>query len=207
MAEATAALNFIKDAWDKGLFPADAPAYDYAANNKAFLEEQAILVINAASIYVAASKDKPELAEAMGLAPKPKALRNNTDCGLRYSLVMAKESPNQATATDLIKALYDKDIYGPWLEAGFVANVLKEYDSHPMWTGKRAAFNLAAQIGVYSGFPAPYDNAAISELGSAEPPIGSMVVRVLIDGWTPEEAIAEADEFAKRVFDKYYKQG
>lgn len=207
MAEATQALNFIKDAWDKGLFPADAPAYDYAANNKAFLEEQAILVINAASIYVAASKDKPALAEAMGLAPKPKALRNNTDCGLRYSLVMSKESPNQATATDLLKALYDKEVYGPWLEAGFVANVLKEYDSLPMWTGKRAAFNLAAQIGVYGGYPAPYDNAAMAELGSAEPPIGSMVVRVLIDGWEPEKAILEADEFAKRVFEKYYKQG
>lgn len=207
MAEATAALNFIKDAWDKGLFPADAPAYDYAANNKAFLEEQAILVINAASIYVTATKDKPALAEAMGLAPKPKALRNNTDAGLRYTLVMSKDSSNQETATDLIKALYDKEVYGPWLEAGFVANVLKEYDSHPMWQGKRAAFNLAAQIGVYGGYPAPYDNAAMAELGSAEPPIGSMVVRVLIDGWTPEEAIKEADEFSKRVFEKYYKQG
>jgi hypothetical protein len=31
-----------------------------------------------------------------------------------------------------------------------------------------------------------------------------MVVRVLIDGWTPEEAIAEADEFGKRVFEKYF---
>ncbi len=207
MAEATAALNFIKDAWDKGLFPADAPAYDYAANNKAFLEEQAILVINAASIYVTASKDKPALAEAMGLAPKPKALRNNTDCGLRYTVVMSKASTKQETALDLIKALYDKEIYAPWLEAGFVANVLKEYDSLPMWTGKRAAFNLAAQIGVYGGYPAPYDNAAMAELGSAEPPIGSMVVRVLIDGWTPEDAIKEADAFSKRVFEKYYKQG
>ena len=47
----------------------------------------------------------------------------------------------------------------------------------------------------------------MSELGSAEPPVGSMVVRVLIDGWTPEEAIKEADAFAKRVFEKYYKQG
>lgn len=207
MAEATQALNFIKDAWDKGLFPADAPAYDYAANNKAFLEEQAILVINAASIYVAASKDKPKLAEAMGLAPKPKALRDTTDCSLRYSLVVSKASGNKETGIDLIKALYNKEIYAPWLEAGFVANVVKEYDTLPMWTGKRAAFNLAAQIGTYGGYPAPHDNAAISELGSTEPPIGSMVVRVLIDGWTPEDAIKEADAFSKRVFEKYYKQG
>jgi multiple sugar transport system substrate-binding protein len=207
MAEATRALNFIKDAWDQGLFPADAPAYDYAANNKAYLEKQAVMVINAASIYVNASQNDPELAEATGLAPKPKETRDTTDCGLRYTVVMAKTSENKETATDLIKALYSQEIYAPWLEAGFVANVLKEYDALPMWTGTRAAFNLAAQIGVYGGFPAPYDNAAMAELtGGPEAPVGSMVVRVLIDGYTPEEAILEADEFSKRVFEKYYPQ-
>ena len=207
MAEATAALNFIKDAWDQGLFPPDAPAYDYAANNKAYLEKQAVMVINAASIYVNASQNDPELAEATGLAPKPKATRDTTDAGLRYTVVMSKASENKETAIDLIRALYDKEIYAPWLEAGFVANVLKEYDALPMWTGKRAAFNLAAQIGVYGGFPAPYDNAAMAELtGGPEAPVGSMIVRVLIDGLTPEEAILEADEFSKRVFEKYYPQ-
>jgi multiple sugar transport system substrate-binding protein len=204
-AEATRALNFAKDAYDKGLFPADAAAYDYAANNKAYLEEQAILVINAASIYVTASKTKPALAEATGLAPKPKDKRDTTDAGLRYTLVMAKESKNKETATDLIKALYTSDIYGPWMEQGFVANVLKEYDKLPIWTGKRAAFNLAAQIGTYGGYPAPYDNAAMAELLGPDSPVGSMMVRVLLDGWSPEKAIDEADTFAKRVFEKYFK--
>jgi len=205
MAEAVAALNFVKESYDLGLFPPDAAAYDYAANNKAFLEEQALLVINAASIYVAAQKDKPELAEAMGLAPKPKALRDTTDCGLRYTVVQSNKSKEKEKASDLVRALFDSEIYAPWLEAGFVANVLKEYDSLPMWEGKRSAFNLAAQIGVYPGYPAPFDNAAISELGgSPDSPIGSMVVRVLIDGWTPEDAIAEADTFSKRLFEKYF---
>jgi multiple sugar transport system substrate-binding protein len=207
MEQATRALNFIKEAWDQGLFPPDAPAYDYAANNKAFLEKQAVLVINAASIYVNASQNDPELAEATGLAPKPKDERDTTDCGLRYTVVMSKASEAKEKTIDLIRALYDSDIYAPWLEAGFVANVLKEYDSLPMWTGKRAAFNLAAQIGIYGGYPAPYDNAAMAELGgSPDSPIGSMVVRVLIDGYSPEEAILEADEFSKRVFEKYYPQ-
>lgn len=203
--EATDALNFIKDAYDKGLFPADAAAYDYAANNKAYLEEQALLVINAASIYVQASKDKPALAEATGLAPKPSALRNTTNASLRYTVVMSKTAKDSATAMKLINALYDKDIYASWLELGFVANVLKEYDTLPMWTGKRAAFNLAAQIGTYGGYPAPYDNAAMAELNGPDAPIGSMVVRVLLDGWTPEQAIDEADAFSKNVFSKYYK--
>jgi ABC-type glycerol-3-phosphate transport system substrate-binding protein len=204
MEEATRALNFAKEAWEMGLFPPDAPAYDYAANNKAYQEKQALLVINAASIYVWASENDPELAEATGLAPKPKDLRDTTDAGLRYTVVMSKESRNQELATDLIRALYNEDIYAPWLEKGFVANVLKEYDALPMWTGKRAAFNLAAQIGTYGGYPAPYDNAAMAELNSTDPPIGAMVVRVLLDNWTPEQAILEADAFSKRVFEKYF---
>ena len=205
MAEAVAALNFAKECYDLGLFPPDAAAYDYAANNKAFLEEQALLVINAASIYVAAQKDKPALAEAMGLAPKPKATRDTTDCGLRYTVVMSNKSENKEKASDLIRALYDSEIYAPWLEAGFVANVLKEYDSLPMWEGTRKAFNLAAQIGVYPGYPSLYENAAIAQLGgSPDSPIGTMVVRVLIDGLTPEDAVAEADEFSKREFAKFF---
>lgn len=204
-AEAIAALNFAKDAFDQGLFPADAAAYDYAANNKAYLEEQALLVINAASIYVQASKDNPPLAEATGLAPKPSAARNTTNAGLRYTVVMAKDTKDSATSMKLIEDLYSADIYGPWMEQGFVANVLKEYDALPMWTGKRSAFNLAAQIGTYGGYPAPYDNAAMAELNGPDSPIGSMMVRVLIDGWSPEEAIDEADAFSKNVFSKYFK--
>ncbi|MFZ1753846.1 MAG: substrate-binding domain-containing protein [Caldilineaceae bacterium] len=205
MAEAVDALNFAKEAYDMGLFPPDAPAYDYAANNKFYLEKQGLLVINAASIYVAAQANDPELAENTGLAPKPKALRDTTDASLRYTVVQSNKSKNKEKASDLVRALFDSEIYAPWLEAGFVANVLSEYDSLPMWEGKRKAFNLAAQIGSYPGYPAPYDNAAISELsGSPDSPIGSMVVRVLLDGWTPEEAIAEADTFSKRVFEKYF---
>lgn len=204
-AEATAALNFAKECFDLGLFPPDAAAYDYAANNKFILEKQGLLAINAASIYTAAQQSDPELAENLGLAPKPKALRDTTDASLRYTVVQAAKGKNPEKASELVRALFDSEIYAPWLEAGFVANVLREYDALPMWEGKRAAFNLAAQIGSYPGYPAPFDNAAISELnGSPDSPIGSMVVRVLIDGWSPEEAIAEADSFSKRVFQKYF---
>ena len=204
MENAVRALNFIKEAWDMGLFPEDAASWDYSSNNTNYQEEQGILVINAASIYVWAQTNKPELAEATGLAPKPSDLRDTTNAGLRYTLVMNKEAANPTKATELIKALYDSSIYAPWLEKGFVTNVVHEYDTLPMWEGKRAQFNTAANIGVYGGYPAPFDNAAMAELNGPNAPIGSMVVRVLIDGWTPEEAIAEADEFSKRVFEKYF---
>jgi len=44
----------------------------------------------------------------------------------------------------------------------------------------------------------------MADLNGPNDPVGTMVVRVLIDGWTPEEAIAEADEFSKKTFAKYF---
>ncbi|HRJ43979.1 MAG TPA: substrate-binding domain-containing protein, partial [Caldilineaceae bacterium] len=102
MAEAVSALNFAKECYDLGLFPPDAAAYDYAANNKFYLEKQGLLVINAASIYVAAQTNDPELAENTGLAPKPKALRDTTDAGLRYTVVMSNKSKEKEKASDLV---------------------------------------------------------------------------------------------------------
>lgn len=203
--EAIAALNFAKEAWDMGLFPNDAASWDWSSNNTSYQEEQCLTAINAASIFTWSEENKPELAEATGLAPKPSAMRDTTNASLRYTVVMNKEA-NADVATELIKGLYDSSIYAPWLEMGFVTNVVHEYDSLPMWEGKRAQFNLAANIGIYPGYPAPYDNAAMAELGSSDSnsPEGKMMVRVLVDGWTPEEAIAETDEFAKRTFEKYF---
>jgi ABC-type glycerol-3-phosphate transport system substrate-binding protein len=203
-AEAVRALTFIKEAYDMGLFPDDAASWDYSSNNTSYQEEQGIVAINAASIYVWAEENKPELAEATSLAPKPADVRDTTNASLRYTLVLSNSAANPEGAKNLIKGLYDSSIYAPWLEKGFVTNVVHEYDTLPMWTGKRSQFNLAANIGVYSGYPAPYDNAAMAELNGPNAPIGSMVVRVLVDGWTPEDAIAEADQFSKRVFEKYF---
>ena len=203
-AEAKAALEFALGGWEMGLFPDDAASWDWSSNNKSYQEEQCILVINSASIYTWSQANKPELAEVTGLVGKPKNVRDTTTAGLRYTVCMPKVSKEKGTAAELIKAVFTKEIYAPWLELGFVTNVVHEYDTLPMWEGKRAKFNEAAQSGVYGGFPAPYDNAAMQEAGGPNDPVGSMTVRVLIDGWSPEEAIEEADTFVKGVFAKYF---
>ena len=203
---AARALTFAKEAWDMGMFPNDAASWDYSSNNKAYQEEQAIVVINAASIYTWAEANKPELAEVTGLAPKPKDVRDTTNASLRYCTMMSGETKKREAAATLIQGLYTSGIYAPWLEKGFVTNVVHEYDTLPMWEGKRAQFNQAANIGVYSGYPAPYDNAAMSDLLNvgSNAPTGSMMVRVLIDSWNIEDAIDESDEFAKQVFSRYF---
>jgi hypothetical protein len=189
-----------------GLFPSDAASWDYSSNNKSYQEEQCLIAINAASIFTWCQENKPELAEVTGLAPKPKDVRDTTNASLRYCTMMSANTKIPEVAGELIQGLYTADVYAPWLEKGFVTNVVHEYDTLPMWEGKRAQFNQAANIGVYSGYPAPYDNAAMADLNNvgSNAPIGTMMVRVLIDGWTTEDAINESDEFAKQVFARYF---
>ncbi len=200
------ALEFLKGAYKMELFPKDAASWDWSSNNKAYQEEQALVVINAASIYTWCQTNKPALAEVTGLAPKPKDKLATTDASLRYTVVMPKVCKDKETATALIKALYDKNIYAPWLELGFVTNVVKEYDTLEMWKkGKRGAFNQAVRVGVYPGYPAPYDNAAMAEAGGVNDPVGNIVVRVLIDGWDNAKALDETDKRTKEIFAKYFK--
>ena len=78
---------FAKEAWDMGLFPDDAAAWDYSSNNTNYQEEQGILVINAASIYVWCQENKPELAEATVWLPNRKmcVTRRTPVCATRSS--------------------------------------------------------------------------------------------------------------------------
>ena len=56
--KAVRALNFAKEAWEMGVFPEDAASWDWAANNKNYQEEQGLIIINAASVYVLASREQ-----------------------------------------------------------------------------------------------------------------------------------------------------
>jgi hypothetical protein len=68
---------------------------------------------------------------------------------------------------------------------------------------QRAGFLNAAKNGVLGGYPGPL-TVAYSELDTFVP-CTSMVLRVLIDGWTVDEAVAEAEQVAKDIYAKHYK--
>ncbi|MEZ4836311.1 MAG: extracellular solute-binding protein [Caldilineaceae bacterium] len=144
---AVRALTFAKEGWDMGLFPADAASWDWSSNNKSYQEEQSIFVINSASVYTWAQANKPELVEVTGLAPGPKDARHTTNAGLRYTVVMYKETKN-AEAGQLIQGPYTPEIHG--LVAGErLCHQRGARVRQPAHVGRQARFqfNLAANIG------------------------------------------------------------
>ncbi|MEM7022697.1 MAG: extracellular solute-binding protein, partial [Pseudomonadota bacterium] len=64
-------LEWVKDAWDKGLFPPGNTTWDGGGDNQAYLSGQAAFVANTGSIGIASSKDDPELFEATGFSSLP----------------------------------------------------------------------------------------------------------------------------------------
>ena len=203
-AEATAALEFARGAWEMGLLPRRRGVLGLVLEQQV-LPGRAVHPGHQLGLDLYLVRDKQARA-GRGHRPGGQAQERarHDHAGLRYTVVMPKVAKEKGTAAELIKAVFTKEIYAPWLEMGFVTNVVHEYDTLPMWTGKRAKFNEAAQSGVYGGFPAPYDNVAMAESGGPNDPVGTMTVRVLIDGWEPARAIEETDTFVKGVFAKYF---
>ncbi|HET8729178.1 MAG TPA: extracellular solute-binding protein, partial [Alphaproteobacteria bacterium] len=54
-------LSWVKDAWDKGLFPPGNTTWDGAGDNQAYLSGQAVFIANTGSVGIAAKGDDPEL--------------------------------------------------------------------------------------------------------------------------------------------------
>jgi hypothetical protein len=66
---------------------------------------------------------------------------------------------------------------------------------------RRASFLTASTSGIGVGHPAQPTRAWI-ELSSRQP-VTTMLTRVLIDGWEPRRAMAEAETLAREIYTTY----
>ena len=63
--------TWVKDAWDKGIFPPGNTTWDGAGDNQAYLSGQAAFIANTGSVGIAAKNDDPELFEGSAFSPLP----------------------------------------------------------------------------------------------------------------------------------------
>jgi multiple sugar transport system substrate-binding protein len=56
-------LEWVKDAWDRGVFPPGNATWDGAGDNQAYLSGQAAFIANTGSVGIAARGQDPELFE------------------------------------------------------------------------------------------------------------------------------------------------
>jgi multiple sugar transport system substrate-binding protein len=187
------------------IFSPGAFEWDNASNNKAYQEETAVSIHNPASVLVWLLENKPELADVStikGLPAGPKGAFNSAGTRVAWGLFNTSPEDRQALGKDLLRYLMAPEQFEPWIALAFASPAVAKYEEMEMWKDpKRAGFLEGAKTGVLGGYPGPITPAS-AELGSLVPAT-SMVLRVLIDGWTIDEAVEEAEQVAKDVYSKY----
>lgn len=199
-------LTFIvEDMYNQGIFPPGAFEWDNASNNAAYQDETAISINNPASVLVWLLDNKPELAEAtavQALPAGPNGSFNSAGTRVAWAIMNTSSEQRQELGVELLRYLMEPEQFEPWIELAFAAPAVEQYAEMEIWQDpKRAGFLDAAKNGVLTGYPGPLNSAA-SELDTLVPAT-SMVLRVIIDGWSVDEAIEEAEQIVTDTYGKY----
>lgn len=201
--ETRAYLEWVTTAFADGLFPPGVTTWDGAGDNVAYQSGNAAFIFNPGSVYLYMRDNDPELGESTRYSALPAgpAMRiSPVDANVR---VIPTNSKNKELARDLLKYLADPEfmkeyyynaIYGPAAEAYQDAPIFSESPVH------EGLLDLALN-GTFGAFP-DVDNPAFAEYQTnfLSP---RMVQRVVVDGVSIDDAIAETQEACQAIYDKY----
>ncbi len=149
--------------WKDG-FDETGLSWDDSANNRAFLSDQLAVTLNGSSIYEAAKKDAPNIAQDMDHADPPKGPSGQFYELQGQSFGILKSSKNVAGAQDFFKWWFDQKQFGDWLHAQNTYELppTKSWANDPMWTKdpKLAAFGREVNFGRIDGYAGPLNDKA-----------------------------------------------
>jgi multiple sugar transport system substrate-binding protein len=196
-------LEWIKNAWDQGIFPPGAATWDGQGDNQAYLSGQAAFIANTGSVANAAKVDDPELYAATGYSPLPagpvlhisQVSCQNRAVSADGNVEAAKAVIEALAAPELMQEYYKTAIWGP---------VLKNQASFEIFNGDdpvHVGLRELVENGTPPGSPDVY-NTAYGDF-SANFIVPKMIQRVLIDGYDFDKAMDEAQTAGQAIYDKY----
>ena len=119
-------LRWVKDAWDKKVFPPGNTTWDGAGDNQAYLSGQAAFIANTGSVGIAAKTQDPELFKATAYSSLPAGPKGVVSPiqpqRARHPQVEQEPGSGQGAASSIspqpafMNAYYDAAIYGPVLK-------------------------------------------------------------------------------------------
>lgn len=199
--ETAKALEYVKGLYEN--FVPGTASWNDSNNNKAFLADQLSLTVNGISIYVAAKKDAPKIAEDMNHAHLPPGLDGKTrEMHLGFPILVYNFTKFPQTCKAFTAFLLDPAQFNPWIEAaqGYLSHFLKAYDANPIWTAdpKNTPYRDVAATAM-----TPAGLAQMSE-GAAAAIADFVVVDMFANYCTGREdlktAMATAERSTKRIF-------
>lgn len=201
-SETLQAVEMVVQLW-KDCYDEAGLSWDDTANNRAFLAEQISCTLNAASIYLAAKKDNPELASKIRHAANPRgpAGRFHFHNTLEYAIM--KYSKQADAALDLIRWWMEPDNFSKWLRFsnGFYTSATKAYEKDPMWEENPIVlpYRDLAQYGRAPGYAGPPSRKVSESLSKYI--ITDMFAFAVQGIRSPKESIKWATEELRGVYE------
>ena len=197
-------LAWVKDAWDRGVFPPGNATWDGAGDNQAYLSGQAAFIANTGSVGIAAKDQDPELFEATDYSPLP-AGPEGVISPLNLQLrAIPKTAQNPDAARALIEHLAQPEFMQEYFKVAIYGPVLMDQAGFAAFDGSSAIHAGLLELvknGTAPGYPDVYNTAFADVYNNFIVP--KMVQRVVIDGWDVDRAMDEAQAQAQSIYDKY----
>jgi multiple sugar transport system substrate-binding protein len=133
--ETAKALEYAKQLY--GYMIPGTAAWNDSSNNKAFLAGEIGWTNNGISIYVAAQKSAPKIAEDMNHAYFPIGpIGHPTELLLMYPVLAMTYTKYPQACKALMAFMLEADNFNPWIESakGYLTHCLNAYDKNPVWT-------------------------------------------------------------------------
>ncbi|OCK62099.1 extracellular solute-binding protein [Bradyrhizobium sp. LMTR 3] len=194
--------------WVKALYPtfiAGTSSWNDVSNNRAYSSQEISLTANGVSLYFSLKNDPATkaIAEDSEHQLLPKGLAKVSPmAGLTLNAMLFKHSPYPNAAKAFLQFMMEKEQYEPWLNAnsGYWSQPLAAYTDAAVWSSdpKVSIFKNTMQSTYYDGYKGPISTATGAV--SADYVLIQMCAAVATGAQTPEAAVAEAEQRAKRYF-------
>jgi multiple sugar transport system substrate-binding protein len=197
-------LRWVKDAWNKKLFPPGNTTWDGAGDNNAYAAGQAVFVANTGSVGLAARTDDPELYQGTGYSSLPAGPKGTVSPIAPNLRATPKAGRNPDAARDLIEHLAQPKFMAAYYAHAIYGPVLQDQTKFDVFDGKDpilAGLIDLVRHGTAPGYPDVY-NAAYAEAWNTFV-VPRMIQRVVIDGWDLDRAMDEAQTQTQAIYDKY----
>jgi len=152
------AMRKLIQVWKEG-YDETGTSWDDSGNNRAFLAGHLAATLNGSSIYFAAKKDRPEIAQDMTHMLIPKGPAGRFYWLETRTMAILKNSKNIAAGREFLRWWFQDDQFLPWwrMQEGDRLQPVKKLADDPMWLKdpKMAPFRLQARYGVNAGYAGP----------------------------------------------------
>ncbi|KIZ39641.1 MULTISPECIES: ABC transporter substrate-binding protein [Rhodopseudomonas] len=199
--ETAKSLDYVKKLYES--FVPGTASWNDSSNNKAFLAEQLHLTVNGISIYVAAKKSAPQIAEDMNHAHLPPGLDGKTrELHLGFPILIFNFTKYPKACKAFTAFLLEPPQFNPWIEAaqGYLSHFLLAYDNNPVWTAdpKTTPYrDVAKTASTPAGLGQLNENAAAA---IADFIVVDMFANYATGREDVKGAMASAERQAKRIY-------